>query len=69
MNERIKELAEQAGFIRFPPDEDSDIPIDWSCDYTQELARFAELIVKECIDIAFREGDIVDYLAVHFGVK
>ena len=48
MNNRIKELSEQAGFIHFSPDEDSDTPIDWSCDYTTELEKFAELIVEEC---------------------
>ena len=48
MNNRIKELTKQAGFIHFSPDEDSDTPIDWSCDYTTELEKFAELIVEEC---------------------
>ena len=50
MNDLIKELSEQAGFIHFSPDEDSDTPIDWSCDYTTELEKFAELIVRECIE-------------------
>lgn len=31
--------------------------------------KFAELIVKECIDIAYKEGDNVAYLALHFGVE
>ena len=48
MNKRIKKLANQAGFIRFSPEEDPDTPIDWSCDYTAELDKFAELIVREC---------------------
>lgn len=51
MNKRIKELAEQAG-----------IKVDWQHEDVQaiEMARFekfAELIVKECTDIAKRTGD------------
>ncbi len=30
--------------------------------------RFAELIVIECVDVAFSKGDNVDYLIKHFGV-
>ena len=53
MNERIRQLAEQAGFIRFSPDEDPYTLIDWSCDYTEELEKFAELIVKECVKVMY----------------
>jgi hypothetical protein len=31
--------------------------------------KFAELIVRECIDVAFDRGDNVDYLKEHFGVE
>ena len=75
MNERIKVLTEQAGFIRFSPDEDCDTPIDWSCDYTTALEKFAELIVRECTDVV---ADAVDHrepastyvskIKEHFGV-
>jgi hypothetical protein len=40
MNQRIKELAEQAGFI--PDNAPGMNPV---------LEKFAELIVKECMDI------------------
>jgi hypothetical protein len=50
MNKQIRKLVDQAGFIRFSPEEDPHTPIDWSCDYTEELNRFAELIVKECAE-------------------
>ena len=43
MNERIKELAEQAGFMDSWFSESGD-------DCERELKKFAELIVKECID-------------------
>ena len=59
MNERIKELAEQAGFP----------------EWTQktigfELEKFAELIVRECAEIAktaepYRSDDLI---LRHFGV-
>ena len=44
MNERIKELAEQAGIhpSNFEPDADIKVPME----------KFAELIVKECAAIA-----------------
>ena len=73
MNERIKQLAEQAssthkqnlGVYQF---------------YTDELEKFAELIVRECIDIAqdranfpgFPPNDvnhIIDEIREHFGVE
>ena len=76
MNERIHELVEQAGFIRFSPDEDPYTPIDWSCDYTTALEKFAELIVRECTDVV---ADAVDHrepastyvskIKEHFGVE
>lgn len=43
MNERIKELAEQAGFQYI-----KDEGIGWAGDYTASLPKFAELIVREC---------------------
>ena len=48
MNERIKELAEQAR-INLSPFQFSGTPIKYEVsDF--ELEKFAELIVKECID-------------------
>jgi len=47
MNEHIKLLAEQAGFI----DRGSNHTAYMSFDHE----KFAELIVKECIDIASQE--------------
>ena len=55
MNQRIRELAKQAGAQAIS-----------KFDFV-DLEKFAELIVRECIDIAYREGDKVDYLALHFG--
>lgn len=61
MNERTKQLAEQCGFRSNPDIYDRNQSFD--------IPKFAELIVRECIDIAYREGDNVAYLALHFRVK
>jgi hypothetical protein len=50
MNERIKYLAEQAGFMDFWFSESGD-------DCERELKKFAELIVKECMEQLVKEGD------------
>ena len=75
MNKRILELADQAGFIRFSPEEDPHTPIDWSSDYSLELEKFAELIVQECVLHLHRRGiggfGILEErkLKEHFGVE
>ena len=46
MNERIKQLAEQAGFQYI-----KDEGIGWAGNYNASLPKFAELIVQECISI------------------
>jgi hypothetical protein len=62
MNNQIKKLAEQAGYL---PDMFGighwDMP---------ECKKFAELIVKECAEIALREDhDPYECIKRHFGVK
>jgi len=50
MNERIRFLAEKAGFVFWGSEEwksEGDV-IDWSCDYSKEFETFAELLIKEC---------------------
>ena len=46
MNERIRELAEQAGFEcwKDEPYRPEGQTIDWASNYDEELERFAELI-------------------------
>lgn len=55
MNERIKKLAEQAGFCMWKdePWNPGDV-IDWSSRYDNELEKFAELIIKDCDQYARR---------------
>ena len=68
MNERIKELAEQAGIAvwgdavyMYHPSETLDSTV---------MTKFAELIVRECADIAMREDhDPAECIKRHFGVE
>lgn len=49
MNERIKELAQESGFV-FWGDESwgpGKGHIDWSSNYDEELVKFAELLKEE----------------------
>jgi hypothetical protein len=46
MNERIQQLAEQAGF-KYIKDEG----IGWAGNYNASLPKFAELIVEECRNV------------------
>jgi hypothetical protein len=80
MNERIKQLAEQAG-ITIVPEPFDDASRSWN----ETMEKFAELIVRECLDQAdnIREGCEVDgedeqalgadwvglAIARHFGVE
>jgi hypothetical protein len=63
MNERIRELAEQAGFPEW-----SQKTIGF------ELEKFAMLIIEKCGEIAddnFNKGfcPVGDYIKQHFGVE
>jgi hypothetical protein len=46
MNERIKQLAEQAGFQYI-----KDEGIGWAGNHNASLPKFAELIVRECVGV------------------
>jgi hypothetical protein len=65
MNERIRELVRQAGL------DDADFPIEnWD---NVPLAKFAELIVRECMKVSNRSLSKYelpsDKIAEHFGVE
>ena len=55
MNERIKELAEQAG-VNLSPFQFSGIPIKYEVT-KPVLEKFAELIIKECTQLLFDESE------------
>lgn len=64
MNERIKELAAKSNFGHM---EKNDVV------YDDRLEKFAELIVRECIDVVSQCNlvcvDPIAHIKVHFGVK
>ena len=65
MNERLRDLVRQAGL------DDPDFPIeDWD---NVPLAKFAELIVRECMkvsNLSLSKHELPsDKIAEHFGVK
>ena len=71
MNERIKELAEQAGFQYI-----DDEGIGWAGNYNASLPKFAELIVRECIDTVLdcsveytTRPQVAIEIKEHFGVE
>ena len=65
MNERIKEIAREAGFYANPD--------------VEKFEKFAELIVRECAEIAYNKqykhsaahtrGDCAEAIKQHFGVE
>jgi hypothetical protein len=62
MNERIKELAEQAGLkwkAQPPHYTNTNNPIDFPVSANRDLEKFAELIVRECINIGDNYEDIL----------
>jgi hypothetical protein len=65
MNERIKELAVQAGVTGYFADgTEYATPIPLS----DEVQKFAELIVKECAELCLADYD-ADIILAHFGVE
>ena len=67
MNEQIKELAKRAGF--YVVDSKIFIPTV-NEDITACSQKFAELIVRECAEIALREEhDAYECIKSHFGVE
>ena len=73
MNEQIKQLAEQAGLkwkAQPPHYTNTNNPIDFPVSANRDLEKFAELIVRECIDTAFHHGHPdLEFLLKHFGVE
>ncbi len=66
MNERIRELAEQAFF-----DAATSQPSDRMYTFSDhKMQQFAELIVRECANVALREDHGPDECILrHFGVE
>jgi hypothetical protein len=76
MNERIKQLAEKAGFVLWGEETwNPGDAIDWSSGYDEELNKFAQLIVKECMEINKQELSFTAFERLmhryqeHFGIE
>ena len=75
MNDRIKELAEQAGFEITPWGNESLPCVHQEGPIDVELTKFAELIVQECIKLNGKElamaghSRMVDVYCEHFGIE
>ena len=72
MNERIRELAEQAGITTNLDTDYFEKDINKWIDYYSE--KFAELIVRECAEVAGCNGHVSgftlgDMIKQHFGVE
>jgi hypothetical protein len=68
MNDRIKQLAEQANIGLF---EDKSFGWNVIAGTDQHLEKFAEMILFECVKIAVFKGDSATGKAIkeHFGVE
>ena len=72
MNKRIEELAVQAGF-KYIKEEG----IGWAGNYNSSLDKFAELIIRECAEVAREtrwavppsQEQIARGIQQHFGVE
>ena len=74
MNERIKELAEQAGAVNVWEWASDDI-LDTK---NMDVEKFAELVIRECANIDFRrelglsnnqDCEVSQLIKKHFGVE
>ena len=68
MNERIIELAEQSMLVYKDGDK---LLTGWMSyvDLSEYIEKFAELIVRECADVAFLEANSRKTVLQHFGVE
>ena len=73
MNERIKELAEQAITEKLSLEEFIEAlkkePNDFYGFRVSELQKYTKLIVKECMDICGKDSLDYRYIKEHFGVE
>lgn len=53
MNPKIKEIAEEAGFVFWQDESWGPGPghIDWSAIYDKEFQKYTELLIRECHNV------------------
>lgn len=75
MNKRIKELADEAGFIFWNGESwaPHNAEIDWAAQYDEEFQKYTELLIKECLDIIIKSSvektNTIKTVQDHFGIK
>jgi hypothetical protein len=81
MNDKIKQLAEQAGFVLWADEAwNPGETIDWASNYDEEIVKYTELVVQDSLVDFYRRyldtnsnEDIVSqidrYLKEHYGMK
>jgi hypothetical protein len=77
MNERIKELAKQAGFAMEIDNDPNSPPGWWGAGHNPTFEKFAELIVRECLQVSLKNSHRDDDMGAiiarnikqHFGVE
>jgi hypothetical protein len=73
MNQRIKELAKQAGFAMNIDDDPNSPPGWWGAGHDPTFEKFAELIIAECAEAYHQTrpaGEPVDtFFRKHLGVE
>jgi hypothetical protein len=69
MNKRIKELAEQVGVTISGYTDNNSGYYEPSGASSEELEKFAELIVQECATYAFSDDQDRRAMLKHFGVE
>ena len=75
MNDQIKQLAEEAGFLLWEdePWKPEGAIIDWSSNYDSALEKYTELIIRECASVANKtiigSTMVGDKIKEHFGLE
>ena len=75
MNQQIKQLAEQSGFVFWENEDWGPGPgnIDWSSDYKEEFDLFCKLLIQRCARIASAKAyggfEAEEAIIAYFGVE
>jgi hypothetical protein len=69
MNNKIKQLAQDAGFVLWANEEwnPGDV-IDWASNYDQEIVKYTELVIKSVVD-SIREISKTEAVITHENLK
>jgi hypothetical protein len=81
MNDKIKQLAEQAGFVLWADEAwNPGETIDWASNYDEEIVKYTELVARDSLVDFYRRyldtnsnediaSQIDRYLKEHYGMK